>query len=291
MFDIQNYVKANSVQDAVRLLSENPGAKLIAGGTDVLIRLREGHEPFSSLVDIHDLKELKQVQKQENGDIRIGSGCTFTELIENDIIAEILPVVAFAAGTIGGPQVRNVATIGGNLCNGAVSADSLASLCVLDAILEVEGADGFREIPIMEFYLGPGKVVLGPTEILKSILIKKENYENYGNHYYKYAMRNAMDIATIGCAASCKIENGKFDSLKVAFTVAAPKPARATAAESFAIGKNADEAVIKEIAGMVLQDLNPRDSWRASKEFREHIIKTLAERVIREAVKEAGGQL
>lgn len=291
MFDIQNYVKANSVKEAINLLSGNPGTKLIAGGTDVLIRLREGHEAFSSLVDIHDLKELKQVEKTGNGDIRIGSGCTFSELIENEIIAEVLPVIGFAAGTIGGPQVRNVATIGGNLCNGAVSADSLASLCVLDAVLEVEGVEGAREIPIMEFYLGPGKVVLEATEILKSIRINRENYEHFGTHYYKYAMRNAMDIATIGCAAACKIENGSFTSLKTAFTVAAPKPARAKTAEDYAVGKPVNESMIKEIAGMVLEDLNPRDSWRASKDFREHIIQTLAERVIREAVIEAGGQL
>lgn len=290
MFDIKNYAKAESVKDAAKLLAENPGSKLISGGTDVLIRLREGHGGFDSLVDINSLPELKGVEKLDDGSIRIGAGCTFSELMGDAVIAEVLPVIALAAGTVGGPQVRNVATIGGNLCNGAVSADSLATLCVLDAELHIEGLCGERIVPVTEFYLGPGRVVLEQDEVLKYILISPENYENFGVHYYKYAMRNAMDIATIGCAAACSLRDGKIDVLKTAFTVAAPKPARAKSAEEFAKGLEPTEENIREIAAKVMEDLNPRDSWRASKDFRVHIITTLAERVTAEAVKLAGGE-
>jgi len=289
MFDIEYYEKAESVKDAVRLLSENPEAKLISGGTDVLIRLREMHEGYSALVDIHDLAELKGITISDDGTISIGSAVTFTEIFENEIINTHIPVVALASGTVGGPQVRNVATIGGNLCNGAISADSLASLCVLDAVLEIEGKDGVRHVPITEFYLGPGKVVLEQSEVLRSINIEKANYESFGTHYYKYAMRNAMDIATIGCAAAVKLKNGKIETLKNAFTVAAPKPARAVTAEKFAEGLEPTEENIKAIAEKTLEDLNPRDSWRASKDFRLHIIQTLAERVITHAVEDAEG--
>lgn len=291
MFDIKQYMKAESVKDAVKLLADNPDAKLISGGTDVLIRLREGHEEFSSLVDIHDLPELKTIELDADGNVRIGSAVTFSEVIDNSIIADRVPVVAEASSTVGGPQVRNVATIGGNLCNGAVSADSVGCLCVLDAVLEIEGPDGVRDVPVTEFYLGPGKVVLGPAEVLRCIRINRENYEDFGTNYYKYAMRNAMDIATIGCAAACRVKDGRFDTLKAAFTVAAPKPTRAVTAEEFAKGLPVTEDSINKLSEKVLEDLNPRDSWRAPRDFRLHIIKTLAERVIRQAAVNAGGEL
>ncbi|PLX68772.1 MAG: xanthine dehydrogenase FAD-binding subunit XdhB [Denitrovibrio sp.] len=291
MFDIKSYEKADTVKQAIELLSANPDAKLIAGGTDVLIRLREGHEEFSSIIDIHHLEEIKGVEMQDNMDVRIGAGMCFTDVIESEIIDQTIPIVAEASGTVGGPQVRNVATIGGNLCNGAISADSVASLCVLDATLEIEGIDGAREVPVTEFYLGPGKIVLTHTEILKSIYIKAENYMGFGTHYYKYAMRNAMDIATIGCAAAIKVDEGKVETLKLAFTVAAPKPTRATTAEQFSVGLDATSENIEKIAKKALEDLNPRDSWRASKDFRLHIIETLAKRVITAAIIDAGVQL
>jgi xanthine dehydrogenase FAD-binding subunit len=290
MFDITKYEKADSVKTAIKLLSDNPNAKLIAGGTDVLIRLREGHDEFSELIDIHGLNELKIIQEVA-GDIKIGSGSTFSEIMENDIILKYVPVIAKAASTVGGPQVRNVATIGGNLCNGAISADSVGSLLVLDAVLEIEGSKGSREVLVKDFYLGPGKVVLEHDEILKNILIKKENYQNYGCDYYKYAMRNAMDIATIGCAVACKLNNNQIEDLKIAFTVAAPKPIRLETAEKFALGKEISNDLIEEISKLTLEDVNPRTSWRATKEFRLHIIQTLAKRVIAQAVENAGGKL
>jgi len=290
MFDIKQYEKAETVKDAVRLLTENPQAKIISGGTDVLIRLREGHDGYSSLVDIHDMEELKGISYTDTGDIEIGSAVTFTEIVDSEIINDVLPVLALASATIGGPQVRNVATIGGNLCNGAVSADSLASLCVLDALLITESKDGEREIPVIDFYLGPGKVVLEATEVLKSIRISLDNYAGYGTHYYKYAMRNAMDIATIGCAAAVKLDGGKIEKLKISFTVAAPKPVRAETAEKFAVGLEPTDENIKKIAEQVMNDVTPRDSWRASKDFRLHIIETLAERVIKHAAEDAGGE-
>ncbi len=289
MFDIKEYKKANSVKEALALLAENKDAKLVAGGTDILIKLREGKEVFSSLIDIHGLEELKFVELTGDGDVRIGSGMTFSLLAENKTILKHTPIIAICASTVGGPQIRNVATIGGNLCNGAISADSIGGLLVLDAILEIEGMNGAKNIPITEFYLGPGKVSIAHTEILKSIIIKKPNYENYGYHYYKYAPRNAMDIATIGCAVACKINEDIIENFKIAFTVAAPTPKRCSAAENFAKGKKVSEETIKNIASIVIKDLNPRDSWRAPKDFRIHIIKTLAKRVAEKALENAGG--
>lgn len=291
MFNIEKYTQAQTVSEAVALLTANPEAKLIAGGTDVLIRLREGAQGFSELIDIHDLPELMPIMERENGDVAIGAGATFSQVMENEIIGRCVPLIPQAAGTIGGPQVRNVATIGGNLCNGAISADSAAALYVMDAVLEIEGPGGVREMPIQEFYLGPGKVALEQGDVLRAVVIRKDNFAGFGTHYFKYAMRNAMDIATIGCAAACQLNGQTIETLKIAFTVAAPRPMRAVTAEKAAVGKPVTASAINAIAALVLEDLNPRDSWRASKAFRLHIIQTLAKRVISAAIENAGGKL
>ncbi|MBW1616412.1 MAG: xanthine dehydrogenase FAD-binding subunit XdhB [Deltaproteobacteria bacterium] len=285
MFDIKKYKIASSVKEAISLLAKNPNAKLIAGGTDVLIKLRHGKEEFANLVDIHNLTELKFIEKDSDGTIKIGSGMEFANLATNKIILKDVPVLSTASSSVGGPQIRNTATIGGNLCNGAPSADSAASLLVLDAILELEGATGIREISINDFYIGPGKTEIKQTEILKTIKIKKKNYLQFGASYYKYAMRKAMDIATIGCAAALKMNNDKIENLKIAFTVAAPKPKRCKTAEDFAKGKVLSEKLTEKIAELVMEDLSPRDSWRAAKDFRIHIIQTLAKKVIADASK------
>ncbi|MCK5100876.1 MAG: xanthine dehydrogenase FAD-binding subunit XdhB, partial [Desulfobacteraceae bacterium] len=207
MFDIKKHIKANSVDDAIALLIENPDARLIAGGTDVLIKLREGKQGFSELVDINGLAELKIIRQDKKNNILIGAGAVFTDIIQSDIIQNHIPLLGEAAQSVGGPQIRNMATIGGNICNGVTSADSASSLFALDAILVIRGESTTRQIPISDFYLGPGIVDLKKGEILTTIKILPENYQGFFGHYYKYAMRNAMDIATIGCAVSLKTDN------------------------------------------------------------------------------------
>ena len=291
MYNIETYVKADSVSHAVQLLNENQGARIIAGGTDVLISPHEGKDEFLDLVDIHELSELKGIALSDSGDVVIGSGVSFTGLAESQIISERIPMLAETVSTIAGPQLRNMATIGGNICNGITSADSAPPLFALDAILTLQGIDGDRDISITDFYLGPGKVAIEPCEVLKSITVSRENYEGFYGHYYKYAMRDSMDIATIGCAAVCKLGKNSIEDLRIAYGVAGPVPLRCKKAEEHANGNRVTGGLLNEISEMVIDDLNPRDSWRASKEFRVHIIKTLAFRAVKSAVNKAGGEI
>ena len=291
MFPLDNYQKAASVADAIQHLSSNPDARVIAGGTDVLIRLRDGKTAFSHLVDIHDLEELNRCEMTDDGTIRIGSGVTFTRIIESDIIHDHLPHLHTAAATVGGPQIRNIATIGGNICNGVTSADSASPLLASNAKLIIQGPDGTRHISLSEFYEGPGKTVLKQNEILVAFAIAQEDYEGYAGDYFKYAMREAMDIATIGCAVACRVEGNTLADLRLAFGVAAPTPIRCSTAEKAVRGEAVNEALIQKISETVVKDVNPRTSWRASKEFRIHIIKELAGRVARKAIQKAGGNL
>jgi len=291
MFDLKKHIKADSVEQAIELLMKNPDARLIAGGTDVLIKLRDGKQGFSELVDIHELKELKGICMDAENNILIGSGVTFIEIIQSDIIKDHLPMLCEAAQSVGGPQVRNVATIGGNVCNGVTSADSASSLFALNAVLEIRGQSTKRQIPISDFYLGPGRVDLKKGEILTTFKIKAKDYQGYFGHYFKYAMRNAMDIATIGCAVSLEIKKHILTDFRIAFGVAGPVPIRCPETEKRVINKKVSKNLLNEIFQTIETDVSPRTSWRAAKDFRMNIIKELSKRATKEALIRAGEEM
>lgn len=291
MYDIAHYYRAASIDDAVRQLAADPQARLIAGGTDVLIQLHHMSSKYRHLVDIHGLAALSGISLLPDGTLRIGSGTTFSQIIDSPLVQQHVPILAEAAATIAGPQVRNMATLGGNICNGATSADSASPCVVMEAELEIATPIGLRRTPIQGFHTGPGKVALEQNEVAVAFLFRPQNYQGFGAGYYKYAMRGAMDIATIGCAAACKIEDGCFSAVKIAFGVAAPTPIRAPRAEAAALGQPFNAQTLATVREAVMQDVLPRSSWRASKEFRMQIIRTLAERVLSQAAQRAGGEL
>lgn len=288
MFDMKKYEKARDVADAVRLLVADPEARLLAGGTDVLIKLREFDAKYANLVDIHGLPELTGIEVLANGTLRVGSGATFTAIAESEEVKERVPALTEAAASVAGPQVRNVGTMGGNLCNGAVSADTCAPVLALAGSLRIMGVDGERVVPALGFHTGPGKVALQPGDVLLSVDFPAETWRGWGSAYTKYAMREAMDIATIGCAAAVCVKGGKIEDVRLAYAVAAPTPVRCAEAEKAAIGKPLNDETLKAVAEAVEADVAPRTSWRATKDFRLHIIRTLAVRVIREAASRSG---
>jgi xanthine dehydrogenase FAD-binding subunit len=289
MFDITNMLEPKTLDEALAILGNNPKLKIIAGGTDVLIRVHHGSLEEAELLSIRNIKDLDAITMLEDGSISIGAMATFSKVIRNEIINRYIPVLSEAVATIGGPQIRNVATIGGNICNGAVSADSASTLFALNAELKLESITGQRIIPIHEFYEGPGKVKLQEGEILTAFLISKENYEQMHGHFIKHSNRKALDIAMLGVSVVCKITNGKFDDLRIALGVAAPTPIRCSEAEAYAKGRDTSEETLKEIGSLALKPSKARDSWRASKAYREHLIETLTQRAIKEVLKKAGG--
>jgi xanthine dehydrogenase FAD-binding subunit len=289
MFNISVLQEPESVAEAVAMLHADAGLRIIAGGTDVLIRIQHGGDGWSQLLSLRKVRQLDGITLRADGTIVIGATAPFAKIFLDPVIREHLPSLAEAAVSMGGPQIRNVATIGGNICNGAVSGDSASTLFALDALLRLESAEGERIIPIHEFYAGPGKVHLRPGELLTAILIPRDSYRGTGGHYIKFAMRKAMDIATLGVSVLCRVEQGVFQDLRIGLGVAAPVPIRCPEAEAYALGRPADAASIREIARLAVQASRARTSWRASKDYREHLIQVLTERAVAEAVKRAGG--
>ena len=288
MYDMKALYEARSVDHAIRLLQEHPQAQIIAGGSDVLVQMREGKRAGAELVSIYGLDELRGVSMEEDGTIRIGPLTSFSHIAKDPLIRKYIGVLGEAVDMVGGPQIRNIGTIGGNTCNGVTSADSASTLFAWDAVIELTGPEGVRRIPIRDFYIRAGKVDLRPAEIQTGILIRRESYEGYQGHYIKYAMRNAMDIATLGCSVNVKLSDDRktFADVRIAYGVAGPVPMRAVHAEAAGRGLPVAADSIEKISSAVLEDVTPRDSWRASKAFREHISKVLCRRALTEAVKQ-----
>ena len=293
MYDIKALYEAQSVEDAIKLRLEHPDAQILAGGSDVLVQIREGKRAGKELISIYMIDSMRGIKLEENGDIRIGSLTSFSHITKNEIVKKYINVLGEAVDMVGSPQIRNIGTIGGNTCNGVTSADSASTLFALDALVELTGTNGKRIIPISEFYIKAGTVDIKPDEIQTAIIIPKEKYLNYHGHYIKYAMRNALDITTTGCSVNVKLSEDKktFIDVRIAYGVAGPIPMRAKTAEDFIRGKSVNEETALEFSKQVLNDINPRDSWRASKALRQHLCCELAYRALKESVNLAGGEM
>ena len=293
MYDLKHLYEAASVEEAIRLRQEHPEAQIMAGGSDVLVQVRSGRRAGKELISIYGIDAMRGVCLDENEAIRIGSLTSFSHITKDPIIQKYINVLGEAVDMVGGPQIRNIGTIGGNTCNGVTSADSASTLFALDAIVELTGANGVRQIPISDFYIKAGVVDIHPDEIQTAILIPKESYENCYGNYFKYAMRNAMDIATTGCSVNVRLSADKktIERVRVAFGVAGPVPMRAPSAEAKGNGQSVSMDTVEAVAQAVLEDINPRDSWRASKALRQHIAVELTRRCMIKSIELAGGVL
>ena len=293
MYDMKALYEAESVENAIALRLEHPEAQIIAGGSDVLVQMREGKRAGKELISIYGLDELRGVTIDSEENIRIGSLTSFSHITRDPIIQKYINVLGEAVDQVGGPQIRNIGTIGGNTCNGVTSADSASTLHAWEAIVELTGKDGIRRLPIKDFYIKAGQVDIRVEdgEIQTAILIPKASYENCYGHYIKYAMRNAMDIATLGCSVNVQLSPDKktIARARIAYGVAGPVPMRCPSAEEAAKDKPLTLETAEEFSLAVLKDIHARDSWRASKAFREHIAVEMAKRCLIESIKRAGG--
>lgn len=293
MYDIESLYEATSVEDACRALAEDPQAIVIAGGTDVLVKVRGGKLAGAHLVSIHNLHdELDGVTLADDGTVEIGPITWFHHVTTSPVIQATVPTLGEACDTPGGPQLRVSGTIGGNVCNAATSADSASTLFAYGALLDVVSTRGKRTIPIEEWYAGPGRSYRERDEVLVKIRIPRDHYEGFTGHYFKYGKRRALEIATMGCCCLVKLgaDKSTIDDIRLAFGVAAPTPMRATGAEDAVRGLPVAEAVEK-IGELAQAETHPRDSWRASKDFRLQLIGEMSRRSLIESARKGGADI
>jgi len=293
MFDIKALYVPDTVEEALTLLADHPEAHIMAGGSDNLVKLRDGKLLGLEWVSIFGLDELRRITLDDDDTIRIGPLASFTEVARSPIVRGRVPSLAEAVLTIGGPQVRNVGTLGGNLCNGVPSADSASTCFAWDAEIELSTADAVRTLPIADFYITAGKVDLRPGELVTGVLVRRAAYQGWHGAYHKYAMRNAMDIATVNCSTTVRLsaDRSTVADARIAFGVAAPTPIRAPHGEEALRGRPVSQATVDAAAKAAIADTRARDSWRAGKAFREHMLAEIARRCLTQSIVRAGGRL
>jgi len=291
MFDLRTLYEPRSVAEAVQMLVDHPDARIMAGGSDNLVKLRDGHLGGLDWVSIYAIDDLRRIEVDADGALRIGALASFTSVANSPDVRRCAHSLADAVATIGGPQVRNIGTIGGNICNGVPSADSASTCYAWDAVLELTGPDGVRTLPIADFYLSVAHVDLRPAELLTAIVIPRAHYAGYKGAYYKYSMRNAMDIATVNCSTTVRLsaDADTVDDVRIAFGVAAPTPIRAPHGEDALRGRPTTRENVDAAASAAIEDTRARDSWRASKAFREQMLAEIARRCLLKSIKRAGG--
>jgi len=277
------------LQEAFDLLNEyGPKAALIAGGTDVLVKIRNTKKAPPVLISLRGLKDLAYIRK--DGGYAIGALTTHRMLELSDLVKAELGALHDAASQVGSVQIRNVATLGGNICNAAPSADTAGPLLVLDASAVIEGPQGRRTVPMVEFFMGTYKTILKQGEILIGFHIP-ESMATFGSAYWKHSRREAMELPLLGVAASIRLSQGRavLDG-RIALTVAAPTPVRAYKAEEFLKGKPLDPEVLRE-AGRIAASpdcCSPRDSLRCEAWYRREMIQVFVPRMINLAAERGG---
>lgn len=285
------YHRPTELTEALKLLAElKEGYRIIAGGTDLVPAARRGGVSLPNhthIIDISSIKELGYIVK-DDGMIRIGAVTRVSEIGVSTVVKEHVPIVADAASQLGSLQVRNLGTIGGNLCNASPAADIAPPLLVLDAKVNVRGIDGQRLVPVTELFTGPGKTNLAPGEILAEIQIPITE-ATAGSCFIKLGRRNAFTLSIVSVATLVKVKDGIFDDVRIALGAVAPTPIRASKAEEYLTGKETSEQVIDEGAKIVAGEVKPISDVRASEEYRRDMSYILTKRAINRSVQRARG--
>ncbi|MBK5961911.1 hypothetical protein CCR97_27430 [Rhodoplanes elegans] len=274
------YVAAKSAEHAVALLAEyGKGAKVLAGGTDLLADLKNSpHPPPDVMVDISRAADMKGIALTDAG-LRIGALTTHTEIVESPLVAQTLPALAEAAVVIGALQTRNLGTIGGNLITCVPSMDSGPALLALDAQVAILGPGGRRTIPLSGLFVGPRRTSLAPDELLVEIVIPKRNVGKPAA-FQKFGLRKGQALALVNAAAAFWGGEGVFAEPAIALGAVAPTVIRAPKAEAYLSGRPISEEAMAEAGRIAATEAKPITDFRASAEYRLDLIAVLVKRAL-----------
>jgi carbon-monoxide dehydrogenase medium subunit len=281
------YVRAHSIEDAVGLL-ERDGARILSGGTDLIVQLREERREARVVVDIKSLPEVNVLRYDPEAGLELGAAVPCWRIRSDPAVSATYPGLVDAVSLIGGTQIQGRATLGGNLCNASPAADSTPALIVHQATCVVFGPAGRREIPVEDFCTGPGRNVLQRGEMLLAFRIAAPP-ERFGAHYLRFIPRNEMDIAVVGAGASVVLDERmeRIISARVALGAGAPTPLFVQEAGAFLAGKPASPAELAEAARIAQEAARPISDMRGTEAQRRHLSGVLARRALAEAVERA----
>ena len=277
------YFSPTTLAETVSLLSQYDGdARALAGGTDLLIRMKRKQWTPRAVVSLRRVPGLRDISLASRGELRLGAAVTLTDLIRSPIIREHYPVLAKTASKMAGVQVRNLATVGGNLCNASPAADTAPPLIALNARAVIVGKNGERVVPLDEFFIGVGKSALAPDEMLREIIVPRQD-ESMRASYVKLEHREAMDIAIVSVGVWLKSQQSAVNSqqcedVRIVLGAVAPTPVRAKRAEEILRGKALTEERIHEAARVAVTEAQPIDDVRGSAWYRREMVELLTRR-------------
>jgi carbon-monoxide dehydrogenase medium subunit len=271
-----------SLQEASRLVKENgPGGYFLAGGTDLVIAMKEKGLVPRYIVDLKRIGGLSGIRENGDATISIGALTTMRELETSPLIKARYPFLAQSAAEVGSIQIRNRATVGGNMANATPSADVAPSLVALDALARISGEAGARDLPLEDFFRGPGKTVLAAGEILTEIVIPKTGPGLVGE-YIKFSPREMMDLAYVGVAVTYDFDRNarKCTRARIVLGAVAPTPIRATKAEAILEGQTVSEALAEKAGAMAAEEARPISDVRSTADYRRAMVGAMTKRAI-----------
>jgi carbon-monoxide dehydrogenase medium subunit len=281
------YEAPANVEEAVRLLAAEPDARVIAGGTDLLVQVRGGRSAPSAYVDIKRIPELSRIQIDSSG-LRVGAAVPAVEIYANETIRQLWPGLAEATDLIGSTQIQGRATWSGNLCNASPAADTVPALVAVGAEVRIAGPSGERTIPVEGFTTGPGRNVLQPGEIVVEFIVPAPAPRS-SDAYLRLIPRTEMDIAVVGAGVAISLAaDGSVSSARVVLGAVAPTIVRVPDAEAALVGSRLEESCLEQVAAAAAAAANPIDDKRGTVAYRKQVAGVLAKRAAKIAFERAG---
>ena len=277
------YVSAKDLEHAIALLDEHgAGAKILAGGTDLLVELKHATHDPEVIIDVSRLRELKDIAVADDG-LHIGALVTHSDIMNSPVIRDMFPALVAAAHSIGAMQTRNLGTLGGNLVTCVPSMDSGPALIALDASVTVVNAEGQRRMPLVELFVGPRKTSLKPGDLLVDIVIPKENLGKPAA-FEKFGLRKGQALALVNVGASFWVgDNSVFVTPRIALGAVAPTVMRAPKAEAFLDGCKISAEAMAEAGRIAAMEAKPIGDFRASADYRRDLVAVLVKRALANA--------
>jgi carbon-monoxide dehydrogenase medium subunit len=282
-----DYAAPTSVADATRLLSGGGAVHMLAGGTDLLVQLRVGRKQADFVLDVKKIPELNEIRVDAGG-LTLGAAVPCYRIYGDTAVRRAYPALSEVASLIGGTQIQGRASIGGNLCNAAPSADSAPLLIAMGVTCQIAGPGGGREMNVEDFCTAPGKNALGAGEMLVSLRFPAPK-ANTAAHYLRFIPRNEMDIAVAGAGVAVEMSNGTIHSARVALASVAPAPLFVREAGEFLAGKAATEDNLRAAAELAKAAAKPITDMRGPAEYRRHLCAVLTRRALESAIRHAKG--
>ena len=286
-----NYYCPNTIEDAMKLLlDKEKTSRVFAGGTDLLVQLNGGRRTADSVIDIKNINELKTVEHTSNGGLILGASVPCHVIYNDEQIIKKYPGLIDSVSMIGGTQIQGRASLGGNLCNAAPSADGVPPLIALGGECIITGPSGTRTVSAAEFCTAPGKTILHSDEFLVSLKLPSPK-ANSGSRYIRFIPRNEMDIAVAGAGVSVELdsEHKRFKNASIVLAAVAPIPLVVTKAAEFLIGKEVSNESIEESANIARELASPIADMRGTIEHRKQLVFVLTKRSLTDAITRAKG--